>query len=112
MELKFGDGLDKTNDTYVSVVYWTDDISTLYSDQLEEVEATLEGTDQKVKVYKLSNNHLKYKIERGYFFGGECWHYGTMITGDNNESIFIGATGATAYLFADICPRIGEAYCK
>lgn len=48
-------------------------------------------------------------IERGYFYDGECFVYGTMITGDNGNNLFLPC-GINCVGFDDVCPGYNEGY--
>lgn len=51
----------------------------------------------------------KWKIETGSFFDGECFVYGTMMTGDNGGSMFFPC-GINCIGFDNVCPGFNEAY--
>jgi len=48
-------------------------------------------------------------FERGYFFDGECFVYGTMYYGDNGVNLFVPC-GINCVGFDDVCPEWNEGF--
>ena len=88
----------------------------LESKQIVEIAATNSITGVKSYGYVLKQNYnLNYhRTASGYFFDNNsgCFIHGTMVYGDNGVNLFIPSTGATHYLFQDICPPRGSAWAK
>ncbi|MEE9349225.1 MAG: hypothetical protein V3U80_04200 [Flavobacteriaceae bacterium] len=87
----------------------------LKSEFLREVNAINELTGEEVYGYVLiqntkSNGLGGWSEDTGYFFDGECFQYGTMITGDNGNSMFLYPDVTTQYLHPDVCPGHNEAF--
>lgn len=95
------------------------------SDRLKEVKVILNGVESYgyIDIYaapvKPSDNPLIYdapvslpvdfSIVRGYFLYGPCMVYGTLITGNDGNQIFIpcSANGCIGSMFEPICPENG-----
>lgn len=82
----------------------------LKSDLIGETKAINESTKEEMYVYflKLENENarLLYEVKRGYYgYSGNtgCFYYGTLIVGDNGQSIFIADTGVDAVLNPPMC---------
>lgn len=87
----------------------------LESEKIEELNAKDSLSNQETYGYILKEiEALRWGSKRGYFFDNNsgCMIYGTMYYGDNGVNLFVPATGATRYLFQDICPPAGEAWAK
>ena len=91
----------------------------LNNDNLMLVEALNEETGQLSFVIVENNNsseqtsktiHSKMqKTERGYFYDGECFVYGTMYYGDNGVNLFVPC-GFNCIGYDDVCPDWDEGF--
>jgi hypothetical protein len=86
------------------------------SDKLEERQAVDSKTGRKIYGYILKDDNIldskqlavrAYKVERGYFFTGSCFEYGTLYTGDNGSSLFVPC-GTNCTGLDPVCPEAGE----
>jgi hypothetical protein len=84
----------------------------LVSDNLIEVSAVnRDGARITAYLYatreenSLGRRNVAYTIEKCYVFTGECFEYGTLITGSNGGQVFIPASLETKLMgYGDQCP--------
>lgn len=115
IELNFNNGSIKEK-LYLEKGIWVSKSKTLIKKEYKDSQTGQISygfaLEDKIGYRASSKKSQAFSIERGLFgWNGTCFLWGTLITGDNGESIFIPADYETQKLL-NVCPDEGGAYAK